>query len=214
MGQLVRSLRGDGICSVVGKRDIPEQRSPVKFDQFRPVGRAGQGRRGWNHHLANLVGRRRRAAKLHTIAPFKMESFSPERTVLGAGPARNHVFKGGESASINRVPEGQEGGRINQADPILQDALRVGARFVRIERFVAIGRVRRHGNLRFFDRRLDATGIELSNPRIGPYGWRRDFLHHREFGILSGGNGGFAQDGPAGESGADLPQKFSAGCSH
>ena len=50
---------------------------------------------------------------------------------------------------------------INQADPILQNALGVGARFVRIARFIAVGRVRRNGNQRFFGRRLDAEGKGL-----------------------------------------------------
>ena len=84
------------------------------------------------------------------------------------GPPSDHVFKGGESTGVNRVPESLEGGRINQADPILQNALGVGARLVRIARFVAVGRVRRNGNQRFSGRRLEAEGEGPSDPRIGP----------------------------------------------
>ena len=124
------------------------------------------------------------------------------------GTAENHAFKGGESTGVNRVPESLESGRINQANPILQNALGVGARLVRIARFIAVGRVRRNGNQRFSGRRLEAEGEGPSDPRIEHSIQRSVVLPNGEVGILGGGDGGFAEDRSTCQCRTDLAQKL------
>ena len=122
-------LGGDFIRSVIGERDIAQERGPVEFDQPFHKPRSRRRARPAQQWLISLAGRSG-VANPNIIAPLEGEGTTAERTIHRPRAAGNNVFKVVKLAGVNGVPEGIESGEVYETDPVLQDDLAVRAGFV------------------------------------------------------------------------------------
>ncbi len=108
--------------------------------------------------MVYLIGRGGCVAKLDGVAPFERKGAAAERPILSSWSAGNDALEGCKRTSVDRVSEGLESGQVHQANPVLQNPLRVGAGLVGIKLLIAVRGVRWNRDLRFHGGRSGADG--------------------------------------------------------